>query len=85
MIFLWYGQICVPVAVAILEECCMTFADIQKLFLSVERIVASWTRVHGLMTSQIFRSTLAFRFISDKLILSVVLFPLLNAAMLFYD
>ena len=29
MTFIWYGQICVPVAVAILEECCMAFANIQ--------------------------------------------------------
>ena len=35
-----YGQICVPVAVAILEECCMAFANMQTLFLSGERIVA---------------------------------------------
>ena len=27
--FLWYGQICVPVAVAILEECSMAFATMQ--------------------------------------------------------
>ena len=24
-----YGQICVPVAVAILEDCCMAFANMQ--------------------------------------------------------
>ena len=27
--FLWYGQICGPVAVAILEDCCMAFANMQ--------------------------------------------------------
>ena len=27
--FLWYGQICVLVAVAILEDCCMAFASMQ--------------------------------------------------------
>ena len=57
-----------PVAVAILEECCMTFAFMQKLFLSVERIVAHGPLVHGLMTLQIYKflSTLAFGFISYK-------------------
>ena len=40
LIFLWYGQICVPAAVAILEEYCMAFANMQQLFLSGERIVA---------------------------------------------
>ena len=29
LIFLWYGQICIPVAVAILEDCCMAFANMQ--------------------------------------------------------
>ena len=29
MTFLWYGQICVPVAEAILEDCCMAFANMQ--------------------------------------------------------
>ena len=38
--FLWFGQICVLVAVAVLEECCMAFANMQWLFLSGERIVA---------------------------------------------
>ena len=32
---LWHGQICVPVAVAILEDCCMAFAKFAG-----ERIVA---------------------------------------------
>ena len=29
---LWCGQICVPLAVAILEECCMAFANTKWLF-----------------------------------------------------
>ena len=29
LIFLWYGQICVPVAVAILEDSCIAFANMQ--------------------------------------------------------
>ena len=29
LILLWYGQICVSAAVAMLEECCMAFADMQ--------------------------------------------------------
>ena len=35
----WYGQICVLVAVAILEKNCMAFADMRQLFLSGERFV----------------------------------------------
>ena len=31
--FSWYGQICVPVAVAILEDCCMAFANMQVIVL----------------------------------------------------
>ena len=27
MTFLWNGQICVPVAVAIIEDCCMAFVN----------------------------------------------------------
>ena len=38
--FLWYDQICVLVIVAVLEDYCMAFADMQKLFLSGERFVA---------------------------------------------
>ena len=26
---LWFGEICVPVAVAILEDCCIAFANMQ--------------------------------------------------------
>ena len=37
--FIWHGQIYVLVAVAILEECCMAYADMQCLFYSGERIV----------------------------------------------
>ena len=37
--FLQHGQICVLVAVAILEECCMASADMQWVFYSGERIV----------------------------------------------
>ena len=40
LIFLRHGQISVPVAVAILEECCIASADTQWLFYSGERIVA---------------------------------------------
>ena len=29
-LFLWYGQICVPVAAAILEDSCMAFANMQE-------------------------------------------------------
>ena len=38
--FLQHCQICVLVAVAILEECCRASADMQWLFFSGERIVA---------------------------------------------
>ena len=38
--FLWYGQICVPVALAIMDECCMAFVNMQWLFLPGDRIVA---------------------------------------------
>ena len=41
MISLRHIQICVLVAVAILEECCMASADLQLPFYSSERIVAS--------------------------------------------
>ena len=43
---LWFGQICTTVAVSILEECCMAFANMQWVFLSGELIVA-----HGLLAS----------------------------------
>ena len=39
-LLLWYCQVCAPVAVAKLEECCMAFANMQWPFLSDERIVA---------------------------------------------
>ena len=42
----FYDQTCVPVAVAILEKCCMAFANMQWLFLPGERIVA-----HGPLVS----------------------------------
>ena len=46
---MWYGQICVPVAGAILENCYMLFVNKQKLFLSGERIVANGTLVSCLV------------------------------------
>ena len=50
--FLWYGHICALVAVAILEECCMAFANMQKLFLSGEQIVAHVPLVLNCPTKQ---------------------------------
>ena len=44
-------SICVLVAVAIQEEFCMAFADMQLLFLSDERIVAHGLLVFSLLTS----------------------------------
>ena len=43
---LWFGQICTTVAVAILEECYMAFANMQWVFLSDGLIVT-----HGLLAS----------------------------------
>ena len=44
MAFLQQGPICVQVAVAILEECCMSSVDMKWLFYSSEGIMA-----HGLL------------------------------------
>ena len=52
MAFLWYGQICVPVAVAILEDCYMAIANMQvHTLLTIKfepvHLITSWLNGSG--------------------------------------
>ena len=56
MTFVRQGQISVLVAVAILEECCMTSADMQWLFHSDERIVAHGSLFYMMLSIEILET-----------------------------
>ena len=66
--FLRQGLICVLVDVIILEECCMTSANMQWLFNSDDRIMAHWPVVSLTHLSQAsHKGTLANRVDPDQM------------------